>query len=73
LAAAGCRRFDPALTGLGGCPFAGDELVGNIATETVLSTLAEKKTSIGIDLDALAPALELAEEIRRKYSQEHQE
>ena len=30
---AGCRRFDGALTGLGGCPFAGDHLVGNIATE----------------------------------------
>src|SRR5713101_2057462 len=34
---AGCRRFDGALTGLGGCPFAGDALVGNIATETALS------------------------------------
>ena len=33
---AGCRRFDGALTGLGGCPFAGDALVGNIPTETVL-------------------------------------
>ena len=37
---AGCRRFDSALTGLGGCPFAGDELVGNIATETVIRTLS---------------------------------
>src|SRR5258708_15557807 len=36
---AGCRRFDSALTGLGGCPFAGDELVGNIATEDVLAPL----------------------------------
>ena len=35
--AAGCRRFDSALTGLGGCPFAGDELVGNIPTESVLA------------------------------------
>jgi hydroxymethylglutaryl-CoA lyase len=33
---AGCRRFDSALTGLGGCPFAGDNLVGNVATEDVL-------------------------------------
>ena len=39
---AGCRRFDSALTGLGGCPFAGDNLVGNIATEDVLAAL--KKT-----------------------------
>src|SRR6266481_5298532 len=36
---AGCRRFDGALTGLGGCPFAGDNLVGNIATEDILAAL----------------------------------
>ena len=38
---AGCRRFDSALGGLGGCPFAQDELVGNLPTETVLETLKE--------------------------------
>ena len=38
---AGCRRFDAALGGLGGCPFAQDELVGNVPTELVLRTLAE--------------------------------
>src|SRR5438046_6779294 len=38
---AGCRRFDSALTGLGGCPFAGDNLVGNIATEDVLAALRQ--------------------------------
>ena len=37
--AAGCRRFDAAMGGLGGCPFAQDALVGNIATETLLETL----------------------------------
>ena len=37
---AGCRRFDTALAGLGGCPFAQDDLVGNIATETALAELA---------------------------------
>jgi hydroxymethylglutaryl-CoA lyase len=36
---AGCRRFDSAIGGLGGCPFAQDDLVGNIATETVIETL----------------------------------
>src|SRR5271154_1320826 len=36
---AGCRRFDSAIGGLGGCPFAQDELVGNIPTETVIETL----------------------------------
>jgi hydroxymethylglutaryl-CoA lyase len=38
---AGCRRFDSAIGGLGGCPFAQDELVGNLATETVLAALEE--------------------------------
>jgi hydroxymethylglutaryl-CoA lyase len=37
--AAGCRRFDAAIGGLGGCPFAQDVLVGNIATETLVATL----------------------------------
>jgi hydroxymethylglutaryl-CoA lyase len=36
---AGCRRFDSAIGGLGGCPFAQDALVGNIATEAVVSAL----------------------------------
>ncbi|MBW4037351.1 MAG: hydroxymethylglutaryl-CoA lyase [Acidobacteria bacterium] len=41
--AAGCRRFDTAIGGLGGCPFAQNDLVGNIATETLLSVLQELK------------------------------
>ena len=36
---AGCRRFDSAIGGLGGCPFAQDDLVGNIPTETLIETL----------------------------------
>jgi len=48
---AGCRRFDSAIGGLGGCPFAQDLLVGNIATETLLATLAE----CGAILPKLAP------------------
>ncbi len=36
---AGCRRFDSAIGGLGGCPFAQDDLVGNVAAETVIETL----------------------------------
>src|SRR5436309_8338748 len=46
---AGCRRFDSALTGLGGCPFAGDNLVGNIATEDVLAALRKAGVDPGID------------------------
>ncbi len=41
---AGCRRFDSAIGGLGGCPFAHDELVGNIPTEKVLEALAQRGT-----------------------------
>ena len=41
---AGCRRFDSALGGLGGCPFAQDELVGNIPTEAVLEALRDLGT-----------------------------
>jgi hydroxymethylglutaryl-CoA lyase len=65
---AGCRRFDSALTGLGGCPFAGDELVGNIATETVVRALTEQGAETGLTLAALTPALVEAREIRDKYS-----
>lgn len=65
---AGCRRFDSALTGLGGCPFAGDELVGNIATETVVRTLTECGAETGLTLANLTPALVEAREIRDKYS-----
>jgi len=36
---AGCRRFDSAIGGLGGCPFAQDDLVGNIPTERVIEAL----------------------------------
>jgi hydroxymethylglutaryl-CoA lyase len=39
---AGCRRFDSALGGLGGCPFAQDALVGNVATEQVIAALTAR-------------------------------
>jgi hydroxymethylglutaryl-CoA lyase len=65
---AGCRRFDGALTGMGGCPFAGDELVGNIPTEAVLTTLAARGVSTGIDTKSLAVACAMTEELREKYT-----
>lgn len=65
---AGCRRFDGALTGLGGCPFAGDDLVGNIPTETVLSALATRGADTGISSQALEEALAATMEIRRRYA-----
>ena len=48
---AGCRRFDSALGGLGGCPFAQDALVGNIPTETVIGALHQR----GAELPSLKP------------------
>jgi hydroxymethylglutaryl-CoA lyase len=65
---AGCRRFDSALTGLGGCPFAGDDLVGNIATERVLAALVSAGEQPGVDGAKLAKVIEMTNEIRTKYA-----
>jgi len=65
---AGCRRFDSALTGLGGCPFAGDTLVGNIATEDVLAALRKAGADPGIDPAKLTKVLAMTNEIRAKYA-----
>jgi hydroxymethylglutaryl-CoA lyase len=65
---AGCRRFDSALTGLGGCPFAGDDLVGNIPTEIVIHALTTKGTDTGVAPQSLEPVLALTREIRSKYA-----
>jgi hydroxymethylglutaryl-CoA lyase len=65
---AGCRRFDSALTGLGGCPFAGDNLVGNIATEDVLAALKKAGADPGVDPARLGTLLAMTNEIRAKYA-----
>ena len=65
---AGCRRFDGALTGLGGCPFAGDNLVGNIATEDILAALRKAGADPSIDSERLTKVLEMTNEIRAKYA-----
>lgn len=51
---AGCRRFDGALKGYGGCPMAEDELVGNLATELFVDDLVARGIPTGLNLDALA-------------------
>ncbi len=56
----GCRRFDSALKGLGGCPMAKDDLTGNMPTERVLQFLEEKDVRSGIDQDAWAKAMILS-------------
>jgi hydroxymethylglutaryl-CoA lyase len=65
---AGCRRFDGALTGLGGCPFAGDELVGNIRTEDILAVVKKAGGDTGIDESKLGRVLAMTNEIRTKYA-----
>ena len=67
---AGCRRFDSALGGLGGCPFAQDALVGNIPTEKVIETLGKK----GAELPQLKPLdslLRATAGIGAKFSSSH--
>lgn len=67
---AGCRRFDSALGGLGGCPFAQDALVGNIATEKVIEALGQR----GAELPPLKPLdslLKATGGIAAKYSDSH--
>lgn len=51
--AGGCRRFDGALRGFGGCPMSGLHLVGNIASENLISYFMEKHDKFHIDLDKL--------------------
>jgi hydroxymethylglutaryl-CoA lyase len=60
---AGCRRFDGAMRGVGGCPMANDELVGNMATENLIAFFAEKNMLAPLDKEALALSARLAAEI----------
>ena len=64
---AGCRRFDSVIGGLGGCPFAQDELVGNIPTEKVLEALAQRGAEAPVrkSLDAV---VRMSADIAKKSS-----
>ncbi|HET9100414.1 MAG TPA: hydroxymethylglutaryl-CoA lyase [Acidobacteriaceae bacterium] len=62
---AGCRRFDMALGGLGGCPFAQDALIGNIATEQALAALR----SAGAKLPEPAPLTDLLARTRQIFAE----
>jgi hydroxymethylglutaryl-CoA lyase len=64
---AGCRRFDAALGGFGGCPMAKDELVGNIATESLLSFLNKKEEKLSLDTEKLENAKEIGAKIFNYY------
>ena len=62
-AKAGCKRFDGALKGIGGCPMADDELVGNMNTEWMINYFETKGIDTGINKNALLDSLAIAEEI----------
>jgi hydroxymethylglutaryl-CoA lyase len=64
---AGCRRFDSALGGLGGCPFAQDALVGNIATEKVVETLKQRGAALP-PLKPLDTLLRATAELGARYT-----
>ncbi|MCF6407351.1 hydroxymethylglutaryl-CoA lyase [Chitinophaga filiformis] len=59
----GCRRFDSAIKGIGGCPMAHNELVGNLATERLLDFSVGRHEQLGLDITALWAAQEIAERI----------
>lgn len=59
----GCRRFDGALKGFGGCPMAKDDLTGNMPTEKMLSFFDANKIETGINAELLEEALALSSEI----------
>lgn len=61
--AAGCRRFDGAIRGFGGCPMAKDELVGNIATETIIQYLKDRNLPSNLNEHEFAAAMSEADRI----------
>lgn len=60
---AGCRRFDGALKGFGGCPMAIDDLVGNMPTENLIYFAEEKGQNLNLDKEKLNEAMEMASRI----------
>ena len=67
---AGCRRFDSAMGGLGGCPFAQDALVGNIPTEAVIDALAERGLKL-LKRDSLDRVSAMNRAIEVEFSGDH--
>lgn len=64
---AGCRRFDGAVQGFGGCPMAKDELTGNMPTEKMLSYFTEKKVETGVNWMVFETAYNKATELFSVY------
>lgn len=63
----GIKRIDSAFTGMGGCPFAQDDLVGNIPTEILVELLKEKSVHLNLNWEMYQEALQMAEWIKSRY------
>ncbi|MHA4896394.1 hydroxymethylglutaryl-CoA lyase [Pedobacter sp. PWIIR3] len=59
----GCRRFDSALKGFGGCPMAADELTGNMATEDLIAFLEGKGEVLNLNMEKWQEAVQLSNSI----------
>ncbi|MDX1314391.1 MAG: hydroxymethylglutaryl-CoA lyase [Eudoraea sp.] len=66
--AGGCRRFDGAIRGFGGCPMAKDELTGNMPTEKMLSYFTSKKVDTGVNWMAFEAAFNKAKDLFEHYA-----
>lgn len=65
----GCRRFDSAVLGFGGCPMAADDLTGNIATEIMVNYFVSKNIETGLNLNLLSG--EVLQQSTRLFNQYH--
>ena len=65
----GCRRFDSAVLGFGGCPMAADSLTGNMATEVMINYFVSKNIATGLNLDLLNK--EVMQQSTRLFNQFH--
>ena len=59
----GCKRFDGAIKGLGGCPMAADDLVGNMPTERLIEFFDSEGVETGLNKDAFFDAVKIAGEV----------
>ncbi|RIH90363.1 Hydroxymethylglutaryl-CoA lyase YngG [Calidithermus terrae] len=66
--ASGVRWLEGALGGIGGCPFAGDDLVGNLSTEQVLPYLAQQGVEVGVRLEGLLELADAAALLRTRFA-----
>lgn len=59
----GCRRFDSAIKGYGGCPMASDKLTGNMPTENLLNYFKKENIPLSLNMDAFIAAMMIAAEV----------